>query len=102
MPIYAYEYVLEDGSGGDVIELLQGINEAPLEIHPETGVKIRRILAAPRVPRKWSDAQMKSNMSDRNLERLGFTKYQKAGDGRYEKRAGSGPDVISADGDSVS
>ena len=31
------------------------------------------------------------------LDRLGFTKYVKAGDGYYEKRAGKGPDVISKD-----
>ena len=30
-------------------------------------------------------------------DRLGFTKYEKAGDGHYEKRAGKGPDTLSAD-----
>jgi hypothetical protein len=38
-----------------------------------------------------------SNLSDKNLNEKGFTKYVKAGDGYYEKRAGKGPDVISAD-----
>jgi hypothetical protein len=36
-------------------------------------------------------------MSDGKLESKGFTKYVKMGDGRYEKRAGQGPDVISAE-----
>jgi hypothetical protein len=38
-----------------------------------------------------------SNLRDKNLNEKGFTKYVKAGDGYYEKRAGKGPDVISAD-----
>jgi len=97
MPIYLYEIVHDDGTSDETFEMLQGMNDPPLERHPDTGQTIRRILAAPRVPRKWSDAQVKANMSDKNLKRLGFTKYTKAGDGKYEKRAGSGPDVISAD-----
>jgi hypothetical protein len=43
------------------------------------------------------EQRMKSAMSDRKLESKGFTKYVKMGDGRYEKRAGQGPDVISAE-----
>jgi hypothetical protein len=40
----------------------------------------------------------KANVADDNrLEKLGFTKYVKRGDGSYEKRAGQGPDVISRD-----
>lgn len=39
----------------------------------------------------------KSNLSDKKLDAQGLTKYVKMGDGKYEKRAGKGPDVISAD-----
>jgi hypothetical protein len=39
----------------------------------------------------------KSSLSNKNLDRLGFTKYERAGDGKYERKAGGGPDVISAD-----
>jgi hypothetical protein len=39
----------------------------------------------------------KSTLSNKNLDRLGFTKYERAGDGTYERKAGGGPDVISAD-----
>jgi len=35
-------------------------------------------------------------LSDKNLDRIGFTKYQRVGDGKYEKRAGSGPQTIAA------
>ncbi len=34
---------------------------------------------------------------DKKLDKMGFTKYVKAGDGFYEKRAGKGPDVIHRD-----
>jgi hypothetical protein len=34
---------------------------------------------------------------DKKLDKLGFTKYVKAGNGIYEKRSGKGPDVISRD-----
>jgi hypothetical protein len=41
-----------------------------------------------------SDASDKRKLSDSNLDRLGFTKYQKVGDGKYEKTAGVGPKSI--------
>ena len=44
-----------------------------------------------------SDASDKRKVSDSNLDRLGFTKYQKVGDGTYEKTAGAGPKVIKRD-----
>jgi hypothetical protein len=39
----------------------------------------------------------RSVADDKKLDRLGFTKYVKSGDGVYEKRAGKGPDVIHRD-----
>lgn len=37
-----YEYLREDGS---VFDFLQGINDAPLEVCPTTGLKVRRIIS---------------------------------------------------------
>ena len=34
---------------------------------------------------------------DKKLERLGFTKYVKSGDGQYEKTIGDGPSLINKD-----
>jgi hypothetical protein len=31
---------------------------------------------------------------DKKLERMGFTKYVKSGEGGYEKALGSGPDLL--------
>lgn len=107
MPTYIYEVVHEDGSTGETFEVVQRISEAALTRHPETGVPVRRIIQAPFIGGSWSEGAMKKNVSDdKKLDRLGFTKYVKAGDGYYEKRAGKGPDVISRDaplqGDSLS
>ena len=52
---------------------------------------------APTIPGNWSDHATKQKLSDKNLDRIGFTKYERAGDGHYEKKAGQGPNVISAD-----
>jgi hypothetical protein len=38
----------------------------------------------------------KGRYSKSNLERLGFSRFEKRGDGHYEKTAGQGPDAISA------
>jgi predicted nucleic acid-binding Zn ribbon protein len=98
MPLYLYEVVTGDGSPGEQFEIFQSMSEPPLTHHPETGVPIRRVLCAPAIGGKWSDAAMKRSVgNDKKLEQLGFTKYVKAGDGIYEKRAGKGPQILSAD-----
>jgi len=98
MPLYVYEVVNEDGSEGEQFEIFQSMSESALTKHPETGKPIRRVFQAPAVGGKWSESAMnKSVADDKKLDRLGFTKYVKSGDGTYEKRAGKGPDVISAD-----
>jgi hypothetical protein len=91
MPTYVYQVIEEDGSEGVVFEVVQTMSEDPLTTHPETGRPVKRIPQAPNI------GGAKSMLSDKNLDRLGFTKYQNAGGGHYEKRAGSGPDLLSAD-----
>jgi hypothetical protein len=74
------------------------MSEEPLTKHPESGQLIRRVLCAPAIGGRWSDSAMgRSVADDKKLDRLGFTKYVKSGDGTYEKRAGKGPDTISRD-----
>jgi hypothetical protein len=80
----------DDGSDGDTFEILQAMSDEPLTHHPETGSPVRRLIGVPNAPRKWTDSQGKSNLSSANLERLGFTQYKKAGDGKYEK---SSPEI---------
>lgn len=97
MPTYVYVVVRADGSDGDPFEVVQKMTDPPLKKHPETGEPVRRIPTMPNLPLSHSDAAEKSKLSNKNLDRLGFTKYEKAGDGHYEKKAGKGPDVISRD-----
>jgi hypothetical protein len=94
MPIYVYEEVLPDGSGGEPFEVIQPMSAAALTAHPDTGKPVRRVLSAPNAPRTWTDGQGKAAMTDKNLASKGFTKYVKSGDGTYEKTAGDGPKQI--------
>ena len=97
MPTYVYEIVKPDGRAGDRFELLQSMAEAPLEKHPETGEPVRRVITGFAIGGKSTDIGNPKVLSDKNLDRLGFTKYVKSGDGKYEKTVGSGPSQISAD-----
>ena len=97
MPTYVYQVITDDGSEGEVFEVVQKMSDAALKKHPETGQPVRRIPQAPNLPATWSDHASKNRLSDKNLDRLGFTKYQNAGDGHFEKKAGKGPDVIRRD-----
>jgi hypothetical protein len=92
MPTYVYETVEDDGSGGERFEVEQRMTDPPLEVHPETGQKVRRIYLPPNIGAgRWSDRAMTRNMSDdKKLDRLGFTKYVKTEKG-YEKVVGKGP-----------
>lgn len=93
MPTYVYRVITKDGSEGEVFEVFQKMSDPPLKTHPETGEPVRRVIVPPMI----SDASKRDMLSNRNLDRLGFTKYERAGDGTYEKKAGGGPNVISAD-----
>lgn len=94
MPIYVYEVVQPDGSGGEQFEVLQSMSEDALTTHPETGEPVRRVFGTPNTPRAWTDTQGAAKISDKNLAAKGFTKYVKSGDGTYEKTAGEGPKTI--------
>ena len=97
MPTFVYQIINDDGSDGETFEVFQKMSDAPLTKHPESGKAARRVITAPNIPGNWSDHATKQKLSDKNLDRLGFTKYQRAGDGKFEKKAGKGPNVISAD-----
>jgi hypothetical protein len=97
MPTYVYQVINDDGSEGEIFEVVQKMSDSPLETHPETGEPVRRIIQAPNIAGRWSESGTKQMLSDKNLDRLGFTKYQKTSDGKYEKRAGKGPRTISPD-----
>jgi predicted nucleic acid-binding Zn ribbon protein len=94
MPTYVYQVINEDGSAGETFEVFQRMSDPPLTRHPETGRPVRRVIVAPRIAGRYSEAATKRLLGDENLDRLGFTKYQRVGKGHYEKRAGKGPPLI--------
>ncbi len=94
MPLYESVIFNDDGPQGETFEVLQRISEPPLKKHPQSGQKVQRIMAAPSVKKKYSGGPITGDTSDKNLDRLGFTKYKKSKVGTYEKILGDGPDLI--------
>lgn len=98
MPIYVYEILDDDGEPAGTFEVFQQIKDEPLTRHPETGQPVERLITPPFIGGQWSEHSMHRSVSDdKKLEKQGFTKYVKAGNGVYEKRCGKGPRTISKD-----
>ncbi len=96
MPIYVYEVVLDDGEAGQMFEVMQKMTDEPLTKHPTTGQPVRRVIQPPHVAGQWSESGARQQLTDKNIEAHGMTKYVRTSDGTYEKRVGRGPDMISA------
>lgn len=99
MPTYVYEVLDKKGAPtGRYFEIVQSMKEDALAKDPKTGEPVRRVPQAPTIAGKWSDLKGKSALSNSNLERMGFTKYERKGKGYMERVAGKeGPKSISAD-----
>lgn len=89
MPIYEYEALNESSCAtcSKRFEAYQKMDEASLKQCPACNAPVRRVFSAPSI-------HGQDMLSNKSLAEKGFTKYEKAGDGVYEKKAGSGPDVI--------
>jgi hypothetical protein len=94
MPIYHYQVITDDDSG-EIFEVIQSMSEPVLTSHPETGQAVQRVFTTANAPKTWTTQNTKANLSDKNLERMGFTKYVKSDQGKYEKVIGKGPSKIS-------
>lgn len=96
MPTYVYEVLDKKGvPTGETFEVFQMMKDDALKKQPETGKPVRRAIVAPAIAEKWSDMKSKSALSNKNLERMGFTKYERKGKGYMERTAGSfGPKTI--------
>ena len=97
MPTYDYAVIKPDGTLGEPFEVFQSMSDPPLTKYPETGEPVKRLVSAPGLALNHSDASDKSKLSDSNLDRLGFTKYERSGDNTWDKTAGKGPGQISRD-----
>ena len=100
MPTYTYQVINEDGSEGEVFDYMHGMNESPLEEHPDTGEPVQRIFVSPHIAGRSNERIQKQLTSDENLGKLGFTKYVRNGKGHYEKHVGGSdaPNEIHSDG----
>lgn len=98
MPTYEYEILDTKGAPtGERFEIVQSMKDDALTKQPETGKPCRRAIVMPAIAGKWSGLN-KSVMSNKNLERMGFTKYERKGNGYMERVAGKqGPQTLSAD-----
>lgn len=95
MPIYVYRTLPTDGSEPQRFEVMQRMSDARLTEHPETGEPVERVVTPPAVVLKHSSRREANILSDANLSKNGFSKYERTGDGAYERTAGkSGPRKI--------
>jgi len=92
MPTYVYAVVNEDGSDGDTFEVIQKMIDPLLKEHPETGQPVRRVILPPMLNTKGAGSRYQDPSYQ---EKMGFTRYEKSGDGTYEKAFGDGPKGIS-------
>jgi putative FmdB family regulatory protein len=94
MPFYEYTSNSEAGCPhcSEGFTVLQKLQDPPLSRCPQCGNDIRRLISPPNVVS--GKAHMLKTSS---IEKAGFTQYRKIGQGVYEKTAGKGPGVISAD-----
>ncbi len=94
MPFYEYANASEAGCSHcrTGFTVLQRLSDAPVEYCPNCGSPVRRIISPPNVV-----SGQAHRLRESSIEKAGFTQYRKIGKGVYEKTAGKGPGVISAD-----
>ena len=44
MPTYTYRVISSDGRNGERFEVVQGMRDEPLTVHPRTGEPVRRVI----------------------------------------------------------
>ena len=44
MPTYTYQVISSDGGGEERFEVVQGMRDEPLTVHPRTGEPVRRVI----------------------------------------------------------
>ncbi len=95
MPIFDYRSI-DEAAGCEHcrpgFEHMERLNAEPLLACPQCGAAIRKLLSAPSLAIGGSHLQKEKKIGD-----AGFTQYRKIGKGVYEKTAGKGPGIISAD-----
>ena len=96
MPTYTYRCDGDCATCGGTQEIFQRMSDATLTQCQECDKAIRRVVSLP-----LRAVVNTGNLSDRNIEAKGFTKYVRAGKGRYEKVAGSSEAPATLDGNNT-
>lgn len=95
MPTYVYEVIPTSGGSGERFECVQKMTDDPLTTHPETGEPVRRVFLPTWIAGRLAPLRTERNLQDDSkLARMGFTKYVKSSEGRYEKTTGDGPNLL--------
>lgn len=91
-----YEYISSNSADcphcREAFTVLQRLDDESLCQCPVCGEAVKRLISAPNVV-----GNPASLLKASNIENAGFTQYRKIGKGVYEKSAGKGPGIISAD-----
>jgi predicted nucleic acid-binding Zn ribbon protein len=92
MPVYVYEVL----STGERLEVFQPMSDPDLKAHPESGLPLRKVFLPPNLGTKHTAGREKSLLDNRNVEKNGFTKYEKdKSTGTYHRVAGKdGPSTF--------
>jgi len=95
MPTYLYE-VLNGSEPTETFEVYQDFSASPLTSHPISKEPVRKILSPSTISLKHTDSCEKKVLSDENLSKHGFNKYEKSdANGTFHRTAGKdGPRTI--------
>ena len=95
MPTYLYE-VLNGSEPTETFEIDQDFRDSPLTSHPITKEPVRKILSPSTISLKHTDSSEKKVLSDDNLSKHGFNRYEKSdSNGTFHRTAGKeGPQTI--------
>ena len=96
MPVYQYK-VVDSKIEDEIIEIEQEIGAKELRVHPITGETIKKIITATSLTLNHSSTKEKATLEKGNLEKNGFTVFQKDNSNplKYNRTAGNqGPEEI--------
>ena len=93
MPVYRYRVTTDDDSG-EIFEVEQPVDAPSLQEHPLTGAPVTRLFDAPNLSTQHTEGKTKRALDPGNLEKHGFSRYERDGSGSYHKTTGEGPDCI--------
>lgn len=90
MPIYEYRATKESNCSfcKAGFDRLQKLSDAPITTCPQCRQPVRRVISAPNL------GKADTSLERGNLEKHGFTRYERAEKGVYEKTAGIGPHIL--------